>query len=376
MFPNPARYLCAGVLLLTVTGRAQEALEDKPSFISSPRRLLTAPELPDAPDSWIDNSFQWVDYILKTYPPSLEEFPARRAALIRLDDILHIESAPRKAIVQNYYRHRLEAAIAEIESTKVTEGMRIWKLYNHGFLVRTPTVSFTFDIVPGLVRVPEFSIPPDLMKRLVSQSDATFISHLHNDHANPEVARMFLAQHKPVIAPEGLWSDTPDLAAKVTYPKRSTQTVHAISIKGGEQTLKVVAYPGHQGKSPIVNVHLITTPEGYSVVHTGDQSGFEGPGGDFDWIAQIGRDHIVDALLVNCWTNELGRVIRGVNPELVITGHENEMGHTVDHREDYTQTYNHLFEVRYPFTVMTWGESFLYRKNPTRSQALTGIIHN
>lgn len=373
------RYIIVLALGMSIAGSAvlaQQQPEFKPSFISSSRRLLTAPELPDAPDSWIDNSFQWVDYIMKTYPPSLEEFPARRAALIRLDDILHIESAPHKAIVQNYYRHRLQLAIAEIEHTRVTDGMRVWKLYNHGFLVRTPTVSFTFDIVPGVDRVPEFAIPDDLLKRLVAQSDATFISHLHFDHANQKVAKMFLAENKPVVAPEGLWSDSPELASRLTYPRRAVDMTHSIPVQNGANALKVVAYPGHQSKAPIVNVHLVTTPDGYTVVQTGDQSGYEGPGGDFDWLAQVGRDHVVDVLLVNCWANQLGREIRGVNPELVITGHENEMGHTVDHREDYTQTYNHLFEVRYPFVLMTWGESYLYHKNPTRQQALTGIIHN
>ena len=104
---------------------------EKPSksFIWSERRLLVAPELFDAPDEWIDRSLQWVDYILETYPPSLPEHPIRRAALIRLDDILHIESAPRKEIVQRYYRARMERVIAEIEQTKITSGMRIWKLY-------------------------------------------------------------------------------------------------------------------------------------------------------------------------------------------------------------------------------------------------------
>jgi len=347
----------------------------KPPFVSSPRRLLTAPELLDAPDEWIGRSFQWVNYVLANFPPDPKEVPVRRAALIRLDDVLHIESAPRKEIVQKYYRERLETAIAEIERTKVTAGMRIWKLYNHGFLVRTPSVSFTFDIVPGLVRIPEFSIPNDLMSRLVTQSDATFVSHEHYDHANQDVARMFLAQNKPVIVPEGLWTDAPDLASRLTYPKRGFET-QSVAIQNGQQALRIVAYPGHQGKAPIVNVHLVTTPEGLTVVHTGDQSGFEGPGGDFDWLAQIGRDHHVDVLLPNCWGNELGRTIRGVNPELVITGHENEMGHTVDHREDYTQTYNHLFEVRYPFIVMTWGESYWYRPDPIRKRALTGVVHN
>src|SRR6476646_1439941 len=110
------RILSAGFLLVAATAFAQNAEKPaKPSFISSPRRLLTAPELTDAPDEWIDRSLQWVNYILRTFPPALEEAPVRRAALIRLDDILHIESAPRKAIVQRYYRERLETAIAEIE---------------------------------------------------------------------------------------------------------------------------------------------------------------------------------------------------------------------------------------------------------------------
>ncbi|MCX6633115.1 MAG: hypothetical protein NTW28_36430, partial [Candidatus Solibacter sp.] len=90
--------------------------------------------------------------------------------------------------------------------------------------------------------------------------------------------------------------------------------------------------------------------------------GDTGAGSDFDWIAQIGRDHRVDVLLPNCWTTDIQRVARGVDPQLILTGHENEMGHTVDHREDYTQTYNHLFGSRYPFLVMAWGESYHYRK--------------
>jgi hypothetical protein len=38
------------------------------------------------------------------------------------------------------------------------------------------------------------------------------------------------------------------------------------------------------------------------------------------------------------------------------------MGHTVDHREDYTQTYERLYRLRYPYVVMTWGESYRYSK--------------
>jgi hypothetical protein len=73
----------------------------------------------------------------------------------------------------------------------------------------------------------------------------------------------------------------------------------------------------------------------------------------------------VDVLLPNCWGNALDRTMRGINPKLVITGHENETAHTVDHREDYAQTYNRLFSSQYPAVVMTWGEAYYYRRPAT-----------
>lgn len=331
-----------------------------PEFVSSARRLLVAPELADAPDDWIDHSLQWVNFILEHFHPAVGEHPVRHAALIRLDDVLHVRTAPEKPLVQSFYRDRLAQAIAEIERTKVTHGLRIWKLYNHGFLVRTASVSFTIDIVPGTA-APGFRLPPELLERLVRQSDATFISHFHNDHASQEVARLFLAAQKPVVAPEGLWGNVPEFAGKLTYPKRVVNLAEDLPLAGG-RVLRVSGYPGHQGKNILNNVHLVTTPEGFTVVQTGDQSNPDGAGSDFEWLAQIGRDHHVDVLLPNCWANGLGRLVRGVNPEVVITGHENEMGHTVPHREDYTQTYNRLHAIRYPAVVMTWGESILYER--------------
>ncbi|MCU0245680.1 MAG: hypothetical protein MUC42_03850 [Bryobacter sp.] len=346
------------LFLVASSSFAQSAPPAKP-YLSSDRRALTAPELRDAPDEWIDRSFQWADEIFAAYPPALPEHPVRRAALIRLDDILHIESAPRKPIVQRYYRARIERAVAEIERTRVTEGMRIWKLYNHGWFVRTASVSFVFDIVPG-ADVPGFTVDSAVLARIADQADALFVSHLHEDHANQDVARLFLDRKKPVVAPEGLWK-ADAIASRLLYPQRSVSTVHSLILASG-QTLRFVAYPGHQGPRVTNNVHLVTTPEGFTVVQTGDQSGAEGPGSDFDWIAHIGRDHRVDVLLPNCWTNNIQRVARGVNPRLILTGHENEMGHTVDHREDYTQTYNHLFGSPYPFLVMNWGEGYHYRR--------------
>jgi hypothetical protein len=354
------------VAQITPPGKVRVPQDERPSksFVWSERRLLVAPELFDAPDEWIDRSLQWADFILDSYKPAIPEHPLRRAALIRLDDVLHIESAPRKEIVQKWYRARMQRTIEEIERTKVTEGVRIWKLYNHGFLVRTPTVSFTFDFVPG-TRQPGFAIEPEWLKRLVAQSDATFISHLHGDHASQDVARLFLEQQKPVVAPEGLWKTNPEFASRLTYPERTTDKVHRIPVQGGKQVLEVVAYPGHQGATVLNNVHLVRSPEGFTAIQTGDQWNNDAAGTDFDWLSHVGRQHTVDVMFPNCWTRGIGRIVRGVNPRLVITGHENEMAHTVDHREDNTQTYTRLWGLPYSSVLMTWGESYGYQRVET-----------
>jgi hypothetical protein len=161
-----------------------------------------------------------------------------------------------------------------------------------------------------------------------------------------------------------LFREQADLSAYLTVLERSLHTVHTLAIKDGQARLQVVAFPGHQGPPVLDNVTLVRTPEGFSTLHTGDQSGAEGEGTDFDWLAQIGHYQQVDVLLTNGWANDLHRIVRGVNPCLVIPGHQNEMTHPVPHREEYTQDYERMFGLYYPFIVMAWGESYLYSKPP------------
>jgi len=79
---------------------------------------------------------------------------------------------------------------------------------------------------------------------------------------------------------------------------------------------------------------------------------------DFNRIGNGGFPHHVNVLAPNCWTIDIQRMACGVNPKLILAGHENETAHTVDHREDYTQTYNDMFGSPYPFIVMSWEEGY------------------
>jgi L-ascorbate metabolism protein UlaG (beta-lactamase superfamily) len=324
-----------------------------------------------------------VDDTLGRVLPQLPEPAERRLALRVMDGVVHDAYVAARPAAQDFYHKRMERAIAAMESTKVDEGATIWKLYNHGFVVRTATVTVGFDLQRGArgsrvvsptgdksgAAAPGFPIPDALADRLVKQCDVLFVSHKHGDHLDPYVVQAFLDQGKPVVTPPDALEGSP-LYERITHLKREVDLEQTLPLQGGAQKLKVVVFPGqqYQNGGPMCNVVLVTTPEGLSFVHTGDQINDPYPDyqKDFEWIDKVKDHHKVDVLMVNCWTNDILRTARGFDPKLVVPGHENELGHPVWDRIPYwgdTKYINsNYLEMKkaYPTLVMTWGESYHY----------------
>lgn len=299
-------------------------------------------------------SLELVEAALAKYPPQLPEPLERKMAMLMLDGVLHEEAATQRPAVQDFLHRRIQHNAKSLELTQVSEGAMIWKMYNHGFVVRTATVTLGFDLTRALY-ISDFAIPDPIMQRVIDQCDVLFVSHRHRDHADPWVAEQFLAQGKPVVAPDEIWKDR-DFHAQVTHLPREAHREQSLPIQDGKRSLRLIVYPGHQGSDIPNNVPLVFTPEGMSFAQTGDQSNDE----DFAWIDEVGQRFRVDVVFPNCWTTDIVRLARGFHPNLIITGHENEMAHTVDHREPNWLTYTRLRRSAYPFILMTWGESYHY----------------
>ncbi len=324
------------------------------------------PALLDAPANFFDKPKEYIEWqtvqmlnvteaALSHFPPALPEPLERKMSMVMLDAVFHDVDAPNRPSVQNFFRQRTQAALNAIQHTKVTRGAMIWKLYNMGFIIRTHKVTVAFDITRGLSSNSEaFSLSEKVIQEIVDQCDVLFISHRHNDHADLEVARKFLDQGKPVVAPPDIWKDLP-IYNQITHLERKSHEKQLLPIRSGNLNLEVIIYPGHQGASIANNVTLIVAPEGISFCHTGDQSQSD----DFAWIDVAGKNHKVDVLIPNCWTTDPKRTSKGYDPKLIIPAHENELGHSIDHREAYALNYSR-WNVAYPTIFMTWGESYHY----------------
>ncbi|MCP4639763.1 MAG: hypothetical protein GY851_04990, partial [bacterium] len=147
--------------------------------------------------------------------------------------------------------------------------------------------------------------------------------------------------------------------------------VQSLPVKKGSVTLDVVVYPGqqYQGGGALCNTVLVTTPEGLCFAHNGDQINDPYPEyqKDYAWIDKVAAHFEVDVLMTNCWLNDPMRFVQGFDPDLVIMGHENEMGHDAWDRLPYWgdaefigTSYPQLMASDYPVLVMAWGEAYDY----------------
>jgi L-ascorbate metabolism protein UlaG (beta-lactamase superfamily) len=335
------------------------------------KKQLVDPTLDEVENNYMDRqSKAFLMEIKKSITKNPPQYPVPRErylSLLLLDAVLHDVYAGKRVAVQQFFYGQISASLEEIENTTVEHGAMIWKLYNHGFIVRTKTVTVAFDLVSGeSAEFEGFTLSQDIMKRLISQCDVLFISHRHKDHSDRWIAGQFLETGKPVVAPLQVWEGEP-IHAKITHLKRDAHTIQKLPIKNNSLQLDVVVYPGHQMSSHENNVSLVISPEGISFAHMGDQINEGDFMIDYDWIDYAKNHHKVDILLPPCWTNEIYRIVKGFDPKLVIPGHENELGHTIDDRvpfwddSEYLElTYPELKASEYPWVLMTWGESFHY----------------
>lgn len=288
-----------------------------------------------------------IDKTLTDTPPQLSSSVVRKLALYNFDAIVHEKKYDYSKALHAYICLRMNAVINDL-SKPLRSGTKIYKVYNDGFVIRTKSVTIAIDLCG---RRGSF-IPDSLMRPIADKCDALFISHNHDDHADENVISMFKEKNKPIYAPsEVLPSDN---YIRHIYPDKMYSG--QLSLKNGKIQIRI--FPGHQDNL-LNNIYVITLPEGFTVAHLGDQYG----NGDMPVLKDIyKRIPFVDALIVDCWISNMKEIIEDFNPKIVVTAHENEMGHSIDHREPFWLTYQKMEKINKPSLIMGWGEWYLYRK--------------
>jgi len=271
---------------------------------------------------------------------------ARRALLLQMDAALRgRHSRAWKRAVGAHFQRQMNKALDEIASTRVDRGVRIWRMYNMGFVVKSPKATIAFDIHPGWV----FDTPMTAAQqgRLAALLDAAFVSHWHPDHlSRPVLGQMNAVGKMLVFSPTFVM----ELRGNNVIRLRDTGGAPA-----KVADLDVWCYPGWQFRMARNNVYVVRIG-GLLVAHQGDNS----LGSIYPRIVQ---DHTIDVLLANCWASP-AQCVEGLKPKLLITGHEHEVMHI--RRSDFNCSFSELRKmgVGPPWApgatqarILSWGES-------------------
>ena len=179
---------------------------------------------------------------LDANPPDWKNADARHAIFASFDKLVTIRTnhqigitdAQREALgpLIAFYRRRVDRGLKKLETTQVAEGVHMFKFYSSSFVLRSAEGSVLVDFAQGPVTTdrgdPEtedvlksgFYWTPRQRQRLADQVDAMLITHRHFDHCDFSLAKLLIAQGKPVVAPPQVRDGWKDLlgAPGITAP--------------------------------------------------------------------------------------------------------------------------------------------------------------
>lgn len=339
--------LCGLVLLLSACGGGGAEPSPQPTTPPSATEPAPVPTLPV--------TFQALNQALDAQPPSADgQNSARSAAITTFDTRLWAtdETQATPADIVDYYTVRMARVSAEL-ALPVSKGFRVWAMYNHGFIVKTPTTTLAFDLVEGKAawNGPAWSVK--LPQALLDQIDVLMVSHEHGDHYD-ETERIPAA-----IKARG---------GAVLYPATGLARANTTLLMADRQTVQVrdLAITSYVGEHNVPTlIFEVVTAGGYKIVHTGDN-------GASTALPQLEGVHL---LLLNGWvdgysapfSNVTGmkNVIDKLRPDVMIPGHFEELAHP---KTDSAGRYRYTDAlglqdsrlVRSKTVVLTWGEHLEY----------------
>jgi len=292
-------------------------------------------------------AYPLIDRMLRDNPPAVEPDRDRWMALVTLDQFLHDAEYQRREAFYTFINSRMAGMLEGIDRP-VLSGVRIYKLYNSGFILKTLKTTVAIDLVPGGTTSKPF-LTDSVIFEIVSRCDALLVTNSGNMHASRNVVKEFVASGKKVIVPQGLWTNLGEDIQPV-----GADTVQTVDL--GAMTLHVM--PGH-ASSARNNIYVMDFQGRGVVAHTGAQDNEA----DWGWIDKVHDKYNIDVLLTKSRNISLESMLKGFKPRMLITSHENEMESTVDNRESYWTTQKRmksLADLAIPHVLMTWGEAYEY----------------
>lgn len=291
-----------------------------------------------------------IDEDLKSCSPQTVATAVKRESIIKkIDDYFSIMSINRSVSLNKFFVRRISAALEEIKNYKVQDGLKIWSIYNDGFIIKTKTTTFGIDVVTtDSIKGLDWDIDETLFDNLSSVLDFLLITHSHSDHSDDELIKNMLKKNKKVFVCKD---------DEMLYNKKISTFVQGEKFEYNNQLIfpfkGVHVYDNNRNIN--ISYFQIFTDADINIIHTGDH----------DYTQYLNYRNKIDCIIprlsgVNAeysiW--DYFKVLNKIEPKVVIPGHIIELSHLPGGgRGTYKEILSNILTFNIPTYILMWAES-------------------
>lgn len=305
---------------------------------------------------WIGATYQTVAKLEEICPPSADNRKIREKILGLLDYPIHVNNYDKNAdvkMLQSFYSSTSEYLMRAKEqmmsfiSTPGSEGLEIFKFYNMGFVIKNGDKTIGIDITDKQGLPEQYIIwSQEDYSTIASALDILFLTHPHSDHYSITLLQAMLSAGKTIVLPCKMEGLNLDKAGEcVVLDKTMAEPMEICGIK-------VLALCGNQGENIPCNIYLLDI-DGRRIVHNGDNY-------DRSIEALLANHSPAEVIIASSWNKVQSILSYAMSKDvrqIFIPAHENELCHSVDHRESYRELFTREDRLgnkdfQYPTTIL------------------------
>ena len=328
--------------------------------------------------AWIPITLDYCEQRLKELGPREYRDPELRRTLRLLDYPLHVDNYSQDisaldkgwfvSSVVEYQKRAIARVLKEAKEAVVPSGsLRAWHVYNMAYVLKGPehTVLIDFTPYPHGENGEQQSWTDDDWQALAELGDILVITHPHRDHTSYPLMKKMYSLGKKLVLPSAMMG------------LENGGNVHVLDKDHAEPVeiggVRFWNFMGFQGDVPC-NTYLMEI-DGIRVADNGDNSPKEK-----EW--NLAKCPPADMIISSTWswvTNIVTacQAAPGFENEraMFLPSHDNEVMHSVSHRESYREMYESWARLgcpgfRFPRTFpLGWGESVTFRRRDQRIPA-------
>lgn len=329
----------------------------------------------DGTCAWIPATIEFCERRLRELGPRESCDPELRATLRLLDFPLHVDNhsptnvteVERRAFESSAIAYARRAALRVLKEAKdavVRPGtLRAWHVYNMAYVLKGPkhTVLVDFTVSPFSADGTQKTWTDAAWQDLADLGDMLVITHPHGDHMSYPLMAKMREQGKPLVLPCVMTrADGTVYAHGGNVHVLASDHADGLEIGG----VRFWNFMGAQNSVPC-NTYLMEI-DGVRVADNGDNSRKER-----EW--NLTKCPPADIVISSTWS-QVTNILQACQATpgfrndraIFLPSHENEIMHSVLHRESYRELYESPVRLgcpgfRFPRTFpLAWGESVLY----------------